>query len=63
MVEEEQVLLYPLYIWKAPHTFMIIEIWVNESHDLGDLGPHASLGGQCRVLHLVLNESLKHGHA
>jgi hypothetical protein len=39
---------------------MILEIWVNEVHNLGDLGPHASLGGQSRVLHHVLNESLKH---
>jgi hypothetical protein len=63
MVKEEQVLRYPLHIGKAPHILMILEFWVNEIHDLGDLGPHASLCGQFRVLNLVLDESLKHGHA
>jgi hypothetical protein len=63
MIKEEEVLCYPLHVGKFPHILMILEFWVNEVHDLGDFGPHASLGGQCRVLHLVLNESLKHGQA
>jgi hypothetical protein len=33
MIEEEQVLRYPLYVWKVTHTLMILEIWVNEVHN------------------------------
>jgi hypothetical protein len=63
MIEEIEILPHALNIWIFLDSLVILELWIDIAHNFGDLWSHTTLGAQSCMRDLVLNKSLKHGHA